>query len=70
MNIQDPDSPEDKSAIVDMFTIDNKLIIFKSSAIYQGLTADTIDSQKQHPETRHSYEKLYSIGASALLSNK
>lgn len=64
LNIQDPDTPDDKSAIVVMITIDNKSIIFKSSAIYQMLTADTIDPQKQHPETRHSYEKVYSIGAS------
>ena len=62
MNIQDPDSFGDKSAIVYNFTIDNKSIIFKSSAIHQLLTADTIDPQKQHPETRHSHEKLYSIG--------
>jgi len=64
MSIQDPDSLDDKSAIVHMLTIDNKFIIFKSSGIYQGLTADTIDPQKQYPETRHTYKKLYSIGAS------
>jgi len=65
LNIQDPDNPDDKSAIVIMLTIDSKFIIFKSSGIYQGLTADTIDPQKQYPlETRHSYKKLYSIGTS------
>ena len=63
MKIQDSDNLDDKSAIVVMITIDSKSIIFKSSSIYQMLTADTIDPQKQHPETRHSYEKLYSIGA-------
>jgi len=64
MNIQDPDSIDDKSAIIDMFTIDNEFINIKSSTIYRVLTADTIDPHKQHLETRHSYEKLYSIGAS------
>jgi hypothetical protein len=64
LKVQDPDNSEDKTAIIEMVTVDKELLIFKTSAIYRGLTADTIDPQNQYPDTRHSHEKIYSVGAS------
>jgi len=64
MKIKDSEIFEDKSAIIQMLSLNNECLIFKSSGIYRLLTADDIDPQNKYPETRHSYEKLYSIGAS------
>ncbi|NTU49669.1 MAG: hypothetical protein HGA87_02025 [Desulfobulbaceae bacterium] len=64
MDIQDPDAPSDDAGIVEMLTIDGQLLILKSSAIFRGLPAETIDPKRQDLETRHSYEKLYPVGLS------
>jgi len=63
MNIRDPNNPEDNSPIIEMLSLDGSLLIFKSSGIYRSMTADTIDPEKKYPETCHSCEKLYSVGA-------
>lgn len=67
MEIRDPRDPEDKSPIVQMLTIGNELLVFKESSIHRALTADTIDPEKSDPNTRHSSEILYSVGAANLL---
>jgi len=64
MEIRDPDGVSDDTGIAEMLTIDEQLLIFKSSAIFRGLPAETIDPKRQDLETRHSHEKLYSVGLS------
>jgi hypothetical protein len=63
MKVCDPDNQDDNSPIVNMLTLGNEFLIFKSLGIYRGLTADTIDPERKYPDTRHSCKKLYSIGA-------
>ena len=63
MEIRDPGDPEDKSPIVEMFTIRDELLLFKGTSIHRVLTADTIDPEKSDLSTRHSSEILYSVGA-------
>lgn len=64
MEVRDPDDPEDKSPIVDAFVVGDEMLIFKTNGIYRNLTADTIDPSRSNPDTRHSIEKLYSVGTS------
>ncbi len=61
--IRDPNDPNDKSPIVRTLTIGDELIIFKETSIHKFLTADTIDPEKSDMSTRHSHERLYSVGA-------
>lgn len=65
MEIQDPDLKDDKSPAINMLSIDDELIIFKSNGIYRVLTAETLDPDAQHLDTKHTYEKLFSVGASS-----
>jgi len=64
INVRDPSNQKDDSPIMEMLTLDCSLLIFKSLGIYRGMTADTIDPEKKCSDTRHSYEKLYSVGTS------
>lgn len=48
-----------------MLTLEGQLLIFSTTGIFRALTADTIDPERTHPDTRHSYEKIYSIGTSS-----
>jgi hypothetical protein len=65
MKIEDPESEEDLSPILNMLTIDDDLILFKTNGIYRMLTAETLDPNATELETKHSYEKLYSIGTTS-----
>lgn len=63
MEIRDPDKPDYQDPIKQMLSIGSDHIIVKEQGIYKALTAETIDPKNEHPETRHSYEKLYSMGS-------
>lgn len=63
-DVRDPDNPDEIAPIVEMMTLADDLLIFKTSGIYRAITADFIDPERKHPDTRHSYEKIYSVGTS------
>lgn len=63
LKIIDPDSPQEQSRITDFININEDLFCVTETGIYRILTADTIDPEKNNSDTRHSYEKLYSIGS-------
>lgn len=65
MKIQDPESANDTSPILNMLTIGEELILFKTNGIFRMLTAETLDPNATDLDTKHSYEKLYSLGASS-----
>ncbi len=65
MIIQDPEQANDISPILKFLSIGEDLIIFKTDGIYRMLTAEKIDPNATNLETKHSYEKLYSIGTSS-----
>lgn len=67
MEIHDPDNPDQEHSITHMLTIDGQLLIFSTNGIFRALTAETIDPEENYPDTRHSYEKLYSLGTSNAL---
>lgn len=58
--------PDDLGAIQNItrsLTIRDDLYLFTTTAIFRVLTADTLDPDRKHPETKPSYEKIYSIGS-------
>ncbi|MDP3597049.1 MAG: hypothetical protein Q8S75_08660, partial [Nitrospirota bacterium] len=63
MEIRDPADPDNKAPIVRALTIEDELLLFKTTSIHRLITADTIDPQKSDLSTRHSSEILYSVGA-------
>jgi hypothetical protein len=67
MEIKDADDPDQEHHIKRMLTVDGQLLIFSNKGIFRMLTADTIDPERLHSDTRHSYEKIYAVGASSVL---
>ncbi len=61
VNIADPNSDEVIS-IQDLIVLQGKLFAFSGKSIFELLPAETIDPGNQEPDTRHSYQKAYSIG--------
>jgi hypothetical protein len=62
MQFSDPDNPEQEQCITHALNIGGQFLILTKTAIFRMLTAETVDPERKHPDTRHSYEKLYSIG--------
>lgn len=54
---KDKDTPN-----VGMIVIDNKLYIFKEDSIWHAQTADEIDPERIHPETKGGTRQVYDIG--------
>lgn len=65
MEIKNPDDLEEVDPINSSVVIDDNLFLIKENSIYRMLTAETIDPENNHPDTRHSYEKIYDIGSSS-----
>jgi hypothetical protein len=65
LEIRDPDNPDQEHRIKHMLTLEGQLLIFSTTGIFRALTADTIDPERTYPDTRHSHEKMYSIGTSS-----
>ena len=63
LSLADPDFPETEQIINSAITINNELYIFSRTAIFRMLSADTLDPERNHPDTLHSYEKIYSVGS-------
>lgn len=67
INLVDPDDLDAIQKITGALTIRDNLYIFTTTSIYRVLTADTLDPDRKHPETLHTYEKIYSIGSQKLM---
>ena len=52
--------------VQEMLVLDGQLYAFSTKTISRVLTADEIDPQRTHPETRHSHQKLYDVGCGNL----
>ena len=65
IKIKNPDDLDEVDLINSSIVVDNDLFIIKENSIFRMLTAETIDPENNHPETRHSYEKVYDIGSSS-----
>ena len=58
--------PEDNSAIKHQLEIDNDLLVFTTDSIYKMLTAETIDPKETSLDTRHSSQRIYSVGTKSI----
>jgi hypothetical protein len=65
IEIKDPDDPNQEHRITEALALDGQLLIFSTTGIFRMLTADTIDPERKNLDTRHSYEKIYSVGTSS-----
>jgi hypothetical protein len=65
IEIKDPDNPEEIDPINSSVVVGDDLFIIKENSIYRILTAETIDPKNQHPDTKHSYEKIFDLGSSS-----
>lgn len=64
LDIVDPDDNQTVAPVTGMLNLNDKsLLIFKTTGVYEALTADQIDPGNTQPETRHSYKKIYSVGS-------
>ena len=62
INIADHDCDE-KDSIKCIIKIKKGLFVFSGKTISEILPAEKIDPNNQEPDTRHAYQKVYSIGA-------
>lgn len=65
IEIKNPDNIEEVDPIHTSIVVDNELFVIKEKSIYRVMTADTIDPDHKHPDTKHSYEKIFDIGSSS-----
>ena len=61
MRIEDNSSAE-VGSIRYLTALQGSLYAFTDNSIYTVLPAESIDPENLHPETRHSYQKCYSVG--------
>lgn len=61
MKIED-NSDAEFGSIQYLINLESLLYAFSDNSIYKVLPAESIDPGNLHPETRHSYQKCYSIG--------
>jgi hypothetical protein len=61
LNIVD-DTSGLSGSIQDLIPLQGDLFSFADNSISKVLPAESIDPENLHPETRHSYQKIYSIG--------
>ncbi len=62
LNIVDSDS-EEVDPIQFLMTADNSLLAFSGKSTFEVLPAEKIDPENTEPETRHSYQKIFQVGA-------
>jgi len=65
IEIKDPSNIEEVDPINSSIVVDDELYAIKENSIYRIMTAETIDPDQKHPETKHSYEKIFDIGSSS-----
>jgi hypothetical protein len=56
--------PPGGGRIIELITIRGRLYILREKDIYEAITADVIDPERQHPETKHSHRRLFRFGCS------
>ncbi len=62
MSIKDPENTNDDSKIIESIVIGDDLYIFKTTSIFRMLMAESIDPERDEPDTKHSYEKISDFG--------
>lgn len=62
MSIKDPENSNDDSKIIESIVIGDELYIFKTQNVFRMLTAESIDPDRNEPDTKHSYEKISDFG--------
>lgn len=65
IEIKDPGNIEEVDPIHSSIVVDDEFFVIKENSIYRIMTADTIDPDHKHPDTKHSYEKIFDIGSSS-----
>lgn len=65
LEIKDPNNPDEVDPINSSIVVDDDLLVIKENSIYRIMTAETIDPEGKHLDTKHSYEKVFSIGSSS-----
>lgn len=63
--IKDPNNPDEVDPINSSIVVNDELFVIKENSIYRIMTAETIDPEGKHLDTKHSYEKVFSIGSSS-----
>ena len=53
--------PDVSDSVQYLIPLQGSLFSFADNNIYKILPAESMDSANLHPETRHSYQKIYSI---------
>ena len=56
--------PAEYGSIERLFTVNGRLLALTEKSIVEFITAEQIDTESKHLETRHHYQKLYSVGTS------
>ncbi len=62
------DIADSNDEIIKQLVIDEELLIFTAHGIYKVLTADEIDTENEHADTKHTYEKLFDVGTSSIIA--
>ena len=65
IEIKNPDNPEEIDPINSSVVVGDDLFVIKENSIYRILTSETIDPKNNYPDTKHSYEKIFDLGASS-----
>ena len=63
LEIIDPDAPDAKEPITDVYSLADRFLIFKPNGVYQGHLPEEIDKENSAPETKPTYTKIYSVGS-------
>ena len=63
ISLSDPNS-KDKDVSHSMIVIKDRLYCFSERSIKEILTAETLDPDNKHPDTRHSFQTIFNIGTS------
>lgn len=56
--------PAGGGRIIELITIRNRLYAFREKDVYEVVTADLVDPERQHHETKHSYRQVFRYGCS------
>jgi hypothetical protein len=65
IEIKDPNNPDDVDPVNSLIVVNDQCFAIRENSVYRILTAETIDPEAKHPDTKHSYEKVYPIGSSS-----
>lgn len=63
LEIRDQNNTNGVDPIHKLIVVDDELYVIKEKSIFRTLTAEVIDPENQHSDTRHSCEKVFDIGS-------